>query len=190
MFPGWYISDGNTTSQLGASYISSVATPFSVSSPGGELSLQLGNGLMVDGFMGVLTVDPQDAVYTSSQTANVYTESSTMAVVLSSANTNTTVGTFAPAATVRGSATALRSFEAHVTLVTPTGATRTSKLVGVNNAGTIDYNEYAIVEDATSGFGADITVVDGTATGGQITIEAAHGTAGTVAIAHWTAISN
>ena len=189
MFPGWYISDGNTTSQLGASYISSVATPFSVSS--GELNLSLGNGLMVDSMMGMLTIDPQDAKYTSvTSGANVYTESATMSVVLSSANTATTIGTFAPANTPRGYATALRSFEAHVTLVTPSGATRTSKLVGVNNAGTIDYNEYAIVEDATSGFAADIAVVDGTSTGGQITIEASHGIAGTIAIAHWTAVSN
>jgi hypothetical protein len=188
MFPGWYISDGNTTSQLGASYISSVATPFSVSS--GELNLSLGNGLMLDSMMGMLTVDPADARYTASQAANVYSESATMAVVLSSANTATTIGTFGAASTPRGTGTNLRSFEAHVTLVTPTGEVRTSKLVGVNNEGTIDYNEYAIVEDVTSGFGADITVTDSGGAGGYFEIKAAHGISGTLAIAHWTAISN
>lgn len=189
MSPGWYVSNGNTISQLGASYINSVATPFTVAS--GQLNISLGTGLIVDNMMGMLTIDPSDAIYTASVgAANVYSESATMSVVLANANTAATVGTFGPAYTVRGSATALRSFEAHVTLVTPSGATRTSKLVGVNNAGTIDYNEYAIVEDATSGFGADINVVDGTANGGQITIEATHGIAGTLAIAHWTAISN
>jgi hypothetical protein len=113
-----------------------------------------------------------------------------MAVVLSSANTATTIGTFGAASTPRGTGTNLRSFEAHVTLVTPTGEVRTSKLVGVNNAGTIDYNEYAIVEDATSGFGADITVVDTMASGGYFEIKASHAISGTLAIAHWTAISN
>jgi hypothetical protein len=190
MSPGWYINNGNTTSQLGASYISSVdANAFTVTS--GELNLSVGNGLMLDTAMGTgLTIDPADAVYTASQAANVYSESATMAVYLDTANVSATIGTFAPAVTPRGTAAELRSFEAHVTLVTPSGATRTSKLVGVNNNGTIDYNEYAIVEGVTSGFGADITVVDGTANGGQITIEATHGIAGTLAIAHWTAISN
>lgn len=188
MSPGWYISDGNTTSQLGASYISS-ANVLAFTVFGGELGLSVGNGLMLDPMATGLTIDPVDPRYTASQYSNVYSESATMATYLSTANTVTTIGTFAPAVTPRGSAAALRSFEAHVTLVTPSGATRTSKLVGVNNNGTIDYNEYAIVEDATSGFGADITVVDGTANGGQITIEAAHGIEGTLAIAHWTAIS-